>query len=139
MCRWKCNLLDLSEIIFWISIQHHLSYRNQWIVCMWPNFSNVKNVPLIIFCLTFWHHLHIQTPCSGFSWSNVFKKISSCIISVFSFKLVSDIRFKILYSSVCLEVIFNPKSFTFSINPSECVTTKTMHVSETIWSSSIRK
>lgn len=87
--RWKSTLFSFSKVVFRVSVEDHFSYWNQWIICLRPNFGYIKNIPFIISSISLWHNLNFNTPASAISIFDVVEQISSSVIWIISFKLVS--------------------------------------------------
>jgi hypothetical protein len=49
MSRGKCDLLNLSKVVLWVSIQIEFTYRDQRVVGVRDDLSHVKDVELVGF------------------------------------------------------------------------------------------
>jgi hypothetical protein len=55
-------LLDLLEVILWVSVQFQDTNFDQRVLAMGPHFGNVEDIPLVILSILFGHHLNTEFP-----------------------------------------------------------------------------
>lgn len=139
MAWGESRLFNFSKVVVWVSVQNHLSDLDQWVVGMWPDLGNIENVPLILWTIGFWHDLNLQSPGSRLSRGNVVKQFSGGVVSILSLEGVSFLGSEVLDSSISDEVELDPEGFSLLVDPLESVGAETVHVSVTIWSTSIRE
>lgn len=84
MAGGEGRLLYILEVIFRVSIEHHLSERNQRIISMGPDFCNVENVPFVLETVFKRHNLHFHWPGNRSSFTDCFKHVLSRMIRVAS-------------------------------------------------------
>jgi len=106
---------------------------------MWPNFSNIKNIPFILKSIFKWHNLNTESPSSWVTFSNMFKQVLCVMIRISNFHFISFFSSKIFNSSISLKMHFNPESFILFVYPFECMRGVTIKVSITIRCTSITK
>jgi hypothetical protein len=138
--RWtKSTLLNLFEVILRIFIQLQNSNLNKRIVFMRPDFSNIKDIPLITLGVLFRHNLDTEFPLWIILIIYRLKEILNSIVSVFTLQLISFFSTKILDSLHRLKMPLDPEALSFGIDPSISMRPISIHVSVTIWGSSIRE
>jgi len=61
--RWgEGGLLSLSVVVLWVSVQGHLSNLDEWVVTVWPDLGDVKNIESVVVSVFDWHDLNVPSP-----------------------------------------------------------------------------
>ena len=58
----ESRLLNFSVVVFWIFVESHDTNLDQWVVFVWPDLGDVKNVESVVFGILLWHELDIPGP-----------------------------------------------------------------------------
>lgn len=58
----ESGLLSFSVIVLWVSIQSHFTNFLKWVILMWPDLGDVKNIKSVVISILLWHHLNIPGP-----------------------------------------------------------------------------
>lgn len=135
----ESGLLNISEIVFGVSVEDHLSDVDQGIVLVGPDLGDIENVPLVVLSIFGRHNLNLDTPGGRFARGNVVEEVSGGIVTISGLDLVSLLGRQILDSGISLEVVFNEELLTLLIDPLESVGAVTIHVSVTIGGTSVRE
>jgi len=53
------GLLDFSEVVLRVSVQNHFTDWDQWVVSVWPDLGDIKDVPFVVESVFFWHSLDV--------------------------------------------------------------------------------
>lgn len=61
----ESNLFGLSEIVLRVPIEHQFTDGNEGVVSMRPHLRHVEDVPSVLEPFTDRHHLHVECPRSG--------------------------------------------------------------------------
>ncbi len=86
--RTESALLDLLEVIFWISVQFQHTNLDQRVVLLRPYFCYIKDVPLVVLGILLRHNLNTEFPLWIVFGLNGFKQIFDSIISILALKLI---------------------------------------------------
>lgn len=61
--RWgESGLLNLSMIVLWVSVQGQLTNFLEWVVTVWPDLGDIKDIKSVVVSILFWHNLNIPGP-----------------------------------------------------------------------------
>jgi len=104
---------------------------------MRPNFGDIKDIKSVVFSSSFRHNLDMNCPWWVISVSNVFEEILLTELWVCHLHFHGFFTSETLDTLVSLKVILDKVSFTFLVNPYESMRTVSIHVSETVRSTSI--
>jgi hypothetical protein len=135
----KGNLLNLSMIVLRIFVQGHLSNRDQGVVRLRPDLSDVKYIVPVFCFVSFWHDLDMHSPRRMVSFGNVVKEILGSIIFLGACHLTCLFSQEVLDSLVGLEMILHIEGFSFSVDPFVSMRTVSIHMSITIRGASVSK
>jgi len=133
------GLFDFSEVVIGVSVKNHLTDVNQGIITMRPDLGDIENVPFILGGVSFGHDLDLHAPGGRLSRGDVIKQVSGSIIAILGGDLASFRSSQILDARVSVEVELDPETFSLFIDPLESVRAVSVHVSETIGSTSVRE
>lgn len=73
----ESRLLNLSVVVFWVSVESHDTNLLQWVVFVWPDLGDVKNVESVGFSILLWHQLHKPGPGWEFFSMDCVEKVGS--------------------------------------------------------------
>jgi hypothetical protein len=111
----------------------------KWIISVRPNFSDIKYIKSIAFCVLFRHYLYFPCPWWEVSLDYSVKQVSGWEIFILDCHLIKLLCSKILNSLIGFEMIFDVVDFTFRVDPLECMRTIAIHKSISVRSTPIRK
>lgn len=106
---------------------------------MRPDFSDIKYIPFVFEPIFKRHNLYFKRPCSRITSLNMVKQISLSIIRIYRLHLICLFRSKVVNTSICFKVVFNPKSISLSIYPLISVRPIAIHSAVSIRSSPARE
>jgi hypothetical protein len=137
MCGAEGRLLHICKVVFRISVKGNFADSDQGIIAMGPDLGDIENVPFVLETIFEGHDLDIEGPGGTFAGGNMVEKISSGKIWVFSFQFGGRFQGEVLNADVSLNVNLDPELVTLFIDPLVGVATITIHMSETIRSTSV--
>lgn len=97
------------------------------VITMRPHFGNIENVEPVLISISNRHDLYVPRPAREVSFSNFTIKIMSGPLRVLLTLLGSLFSSEVLDSLVSLVVRLNVDSFTFIVDPLECVAGIAVH------------
>jgi len=104
---------------------------------MWPNLSNIENIPLIVLCICLRHHLYMHGPSCLVSLCNMIEKIPSSEVRVLPIHFGGFGCLEVLYTGVSFKVYFDKEGLVPGIDKFEGMTAVSVHVSEAVGSASV--
>src|SRR6266481_2923169 len=125
--RERC-LLDLSKVVFGISIQFQFTDLDQGILRMRPDLGQVEGVEAISLCLQFRHDLNREAPFRIVAFLDGLKEILGRVIRIRTRELNRLFPGKILNALFGLKMEFHPDTLVPSVDKAERVTGETVHV-----------
>lgn len=130
-------LLNFSEIVVGDLVKDQLANWDERVVGLRNGLGHIIDVVLVALTLFLGNELNIPGPRWEISFGNVIIEILDSIILVCSRDLISLFGSEILDSLVSLEVIFHKENLALLVHPFIGVGTITMHMSETIGSTTV--
>src|SRR5690554_5062026 len=137
ICRVKGSLLHVGKIVFRISVQFKLTYRDKRKVAFWPYFGQIKGVDRVIVCFFLRHDLYIHLPFGE-------------VLPLYRLKQIPLVRFpvgpnqvnrlfvgEVFYSLLRSKMEFHPITFVFRIVKAKGMATKTMHMPIGLWNAPV--
>lgn len=137
--RAESTLLNFLKVILGISVQLENSDLDQRVVLMGPHFGHIEDIPFVILSILLRHDLNTEFPLWIIFSLNCFKKVFGGVIRILTLKLICLLSIEVLDPLHRLEVPLDPKTLSFSINPSVSMRPISIHMSVTKRSSSIRE
>jgi len=134
--RGESQLFDFREEVVWVFIKYESPDWNQRIISMRPDLCGVCYVISVVRGIPFWHHLNLNCPGCLLTWLDPIKKIFCMVVSGSCFDFFNLSRCQIFNPNICFKVVLNKKNFPSLVNPFECMCSKTIHMSISIWYSS---
>ena len=132
------SLFGLGMEILWIPVEGHLTDFLERVVFVWPHLGDVINIESVVSCICKWHDLNVQSPRWEVAILDSVEQVHSGVILGFHAHLCCLLVCKVLDSLVSLEVVLNKECFAGGVDPLEGMGTVSIHVSVTIWRSTIR-
>lgn len=136
--RRESGLFGFSMEVLGVAVKSKLTDINQGVVFVRPDLGYIIDIESILGSISNGHDLNLEVPSGEVFFGNVIEKIVSS--KVFIGGDLSGCLFgsKALDSLISLEVILDKEFFLFVVNPLEGVRRVSVHVSESIGSSTIR-
>lgn len=133
----ESNLLSFSMEVVGISVKGQLSDFLEWVVAMWPYLGNVVNIESVLGSIGKWHDLDEPGPRWEVAILDVVEQVHGGEILALHAHLTCFLAGEVLDSLISLEVVLDKVSLTLIIDPLESVGTVSVHVSESVWSSTV--
>ena len=132
------SLLSLGVEVFWVFVKHKLSNFVKRVIGMRPDLSQIVDVETIIISICDWHNLSIPSPGWELTLLNGVVKIHCGVILGDLAHISGCLSSEVLDTLIGLVMILYKEFLALSINPLEGMRAVSVHVSESIGSSTIR-
>jgi hypothetical protein len=133
----ESRLLSLSVEVLGVTVEDHSSNINERVVFLRPDFSNVIDIKSVFGSISDGHHLHFHGPAREVFVFDVVVKVIGSKVLISSHLSGTSLGSEVLDSLIGLEVVFNQELFVLGIDPLEGVGRVSVHVSESIRSSTV--
>jgi len=135
----KGGLFSFSVVVLRVSVERESSNLYERVVTLWYDLCNVVKIESVLFSFCKRYNLNIPGPRWEVALLNVFEKVSGSEILILLSHFSSFSGSPSFDSLIRLEVVFDKERFTLVVNPLVSVRTVAIHVSVSVWSSSVRE
>jgi len=131
------TLLSLSVVVSRIAVQSDFADLLQWVVAVWPYFSDVEDIETVLFSILLRHDLYKPGPAREVSFLNFSVQVVGGPLGVLHALLGCFCSSESFDSLVRLVVVLNVVDFALVIHPAECVGAVSIHVAIPVGSSTV--
>ena len=133
------SLLDLSEVVSWVLVQNQLTDTTQREVLVWPDLGQIEDGEWQLLGLLLSHGLDVDSPGWVVTSLDGLEKILTTVGWVLTTDLDGLLSGEVLDTLVTLDVDLNVVPVTLLVGPLVGVTRVTVHLSQRLWSTTVRE
>jgi len=131
------GLFHILVVVVRVTVKNLLSYWDQGIITVGPDFCDIEDVPFVFGSVRLGHNLSAESPGGEVPSSDLVEQIVLCEIHILNFHRIGIFSREILDSLVSFEMPFDEESLAIFVNPSVGVRAISVHTSVPVRGSSV--